>query len=166
MGKVVWSLVVKKSLILLFALVAMLAGGFVYQWAKWDFETLAGERMKWQNLEGQWVVVNFFAEWCAPCLKEIPELNAFARFADTQNDLSMFAVSYDLLNDQELLEVKQKYDIEFSLIKPQMQASPFERPAALPVTYILDPEGNLRKRLMGEQTDESLQQVIGALKRL
>ena len=40
--------------------------------------TLSGKRINFSDLGQHWVVINYWANWCEPCRKEIPELNAFA----------------------------------------------------------------------------------------
>ena len=43
-----------------------------------DIEVFNGPNTNIDKLNGNWVVINYWADWCAPCIKEIPELNNFA----------------------------------------------------------------------------------------
>lgn len=131
-----------------------------------DFKTLNDESHKWRDYRGQWVVVNYFAEWCAPCLKEVPELNEFDAMIQDKR-VKLFAVSYDALSTSELQVIKDKYDMKFSVISseptPKM-LTPL--PKQLPATYIISPEGEVLKRLMGEQTSEGLLEIVQKLQTL
>lgn len=154
---------IKNVLIVVIALVALSAGVFAYKSSQFDFETLEGKKVSWGELQGEWVVVNYFAEWCAPCLKEIPELNAFAEYTTNRKDVSFYALSYDLLSEQELRGLQEKYEMTFPLVKTQVPVMPNARPKSLPATFIISPEGKVVKQLLGEQTNEKLQKVLSAL---
>lgn len=123
-----------------------------------DFHTDVSGPAAWQDYEGQYVIVNYFAEWCAPCLRELPELNEFHHQYGDQ--VTLLGVSFDQLDNAALQALRQKYQIEFPLIQtmpvPQL---PFARPAALPATYIVTPAGEVTGPLLGEQTIASLKQA-------
>lgn len=128
-----------------------------------DFYTDSSGAMRWQQLQGRYVVVNYFAEWCAPCLKELPELNAFYRQHAEQ--VSLFGISFDALDNQQLALLRARYQIEFPLIQLQPEPMlPFVRPKMLPATYIIDPAGTITGPLYGEQNLLSLQQATGLTK--
>src|SRR3546814_7187463 len=54
-----------------------------------------------ERLEGQWLVINYWAEWCAPCRTEIPELNALDKQLKSQS-ASVLGVNFDGLRGSEL----------------------------------------------------------------
>ena len=122
----------KNILLIAVAIAAMVAGIWMFQKSQFDFVTLDGDKYRWQDLQGEWVVVNYFAEWCAPCLKEIPELNAFANYAAQTENVSLFAISYDALPPEELQQIKQKYDIQFDLIDSREPKMLNQQPQNLP----------------------------------
>jgi thiol-disulfide isomerase/thioredoxin len=62
----------KKVVIILAASFAMLLGLWAQQGLKFDFTTLDGQEHRWSHSQGNWKVVNYFAEWCVPCLREMP----------------------------------------------------------------------------------------------
>lgn len=153
----------------LFALLAVSAFALGLSWQqinKTDFETLSGEQYRWRDLHGQWVVVNYFAQWCAPCLREVPELNKFADIAGKSGDLALFAVDFDQLSHQKLEDIKHQYQMQFTLIKAGAKNLPFEKPQQLPATFIITPEGKMIKRLLGEQSSDGLLEQIRLLQRL
>lgn len=154
----------KTIITLLVSAIAMVAGVLAYKQSQHDFQTLDGEKIKWSQLEGQWVVVNYFAEWCAPCLREIPELNEFSQHAKEREGLKFYALSYDALTEKELKALVTKYDIRFPVVKSPEPKMPNNRPESLPATYLISPQGEVVKRLLGEQTNEKLQKIIGQLK--
>jgi hypothetical protein len=92
----------------------------------------------------------------------MPELNHF--YQQHNDDIDIFAVSFDPLNKEELMELQQKYDIQFPVID-KLNALPWDRPPnSLPTTYILDAEGKVQKQLKGEQSAQKLLQAIHVLK--
>jgi thiol-disulfide isomerase/thioredoxin len=156
--------VLKKSLIVLACIVALSMGVMVNLANRVDFTTLDGQDYRWQNLQGRWVVVNYFAEWCAPCLREIPQLNQF--YAENKGQLAMFAVSFDPLSHEQLLGIKSKYEIQFPVIASFAAEMPMPPPKNLPVTFLIRPDGSVAKQLFGEQSAESLSAALAALKGL
>lgn len=154
----------KKIVILLAALLALLVGVLTQQNLKVDFTTLDGEGQRWRHSQGNWRVVNYFAEWCAPCLREMPELNRF--YQQHNHEIDIFAVSFDPLSKEQLVTLQQKYDIQFPIIN-KINTLPWGRPPnSLPTTYILDASGKVLKQLKGEQSAEKLIQTINLLKTL
>ncbi|MBY6062855.1 TlpA family protein disulfide reductase [Pseudidiomarina sediminum] len=125
-----------------------------------DFETNDGQFHDWKDFYGDYVIVNYFAEWCAPCLRELPELNEF--YHQHQDKAHLLGVSFDGLNDEELAALAAKHNIDFPLIRnDSYPLLPFEQPQALPATYIITPNGDIHGPLMGEQTEASLLEAIG-----
>lgn len=154
----------KKVVFVLLTLSALAAGLWAQQQLRGDFSTLDGQTHSWDHPEGNWQVINYFAEWCAPCLREIPELNQFYQL--NNGDIQIYAVSFDPLSRLELQDLQKKYAIEFPIIE-KLDTLPWTQPpSSLPTTYILDGEGKLQKQLKGEQSAEKLLQVINLLKGL
>lgn len=124
-----------------------------------DFHTNQGKEHSWEELKGNYVIVNYFAEWCAPCLRELPELNEFYR---THRDKArLFGVSFDGLNNEQLAKLQQQHGIEFPLILNEPLANlPFPSPKMLPATYVVTPTGEVKGPLLGEQTESSLLEAI------
>ncbi|MDA0693070.1 MAG: TlpA disulfide reductase family protein [Proteobacteria bacterium] len=106
------------------------------------------------NYRGQWVVVNYWAEWCKPCIKEIPELNDL----NSQNaDVTVLGVNFDGAVGDELARQLDELKVAFETLPYDPSAElGIERPRALPTTVIISPEGDLKEVLIGPQTQESL----------
>jgi len=137
--------------------------GVAYQLnTRYDFSTLDGSTYQFKELQGKWVVINYFAEWCAPCLREIPELNEFKKLTDSKQNAVLFGISYDAMQDHELTLLAEKYNIAFSLINNIETNLPFETPQYLPATYLIRPDGTLAGQLLGEQNSKSLSEAISA----
>ena len=101
-----------------------------------------------------WTFINYWAEWCKPCIKEIPELNRLHE----QAGYTVLGGNYDGLQGEELAAQIEKLGVAF----PTLTADPAEdlgteRPQVLPTTIVLAPGGAVHQVLVGPQTLESLQ---------
>ncbi|NNC54661.1 MAG: TlpA family protein disulfide reductase, partial [Pseudomonadales bacterium] len=104
---------------------------------------------------GRWVLINYWAEWCGPCIEEIPELNALQ--AAHSEKLAVLAVNFDRIEGDALRELAQRMGIEFQLLEQDpADALRLSRPSALPATYLFEPDGSLAAVLVGPQTAEML----------
>ena len=106
------------------------------------------------ELRGQWVVINYWAQWCKPCIEEIPELNALNEAYDT---VTVLGVNYDGATGADLDAQTRSLGVDFSTLEndPSGQLG-IPRPVALPTTLILSPRGELKETLLGPQTLDSL----------
>ena len=123
-----------------------------------------GRKVAVERLEGQWLVINYWAQWCAPCRTEIPELNALEKQLEQQS-VQVLGVNFDALQGEKLSQAAQDMGITFTVLS-QDPAERYQLPRAevLPVTYIVDDRGRMRERLLGEQTAAGLTARLAALK--
>lgn len=123
-----------------------------------------GQKVAADSLDGQWLVINYWAEWCAPCRTEIPELNALNEQLETRS-AKVVGVNFDGLQGDDLKRASDAFGITFTVLA-QDPAARYELPRndVLPVTYIIDADGKLRERLVGEQTAAGLQAHLERLR--
>ena len=113
-----------------------------------------GSNQKLSSLHGQWVVINYWAKWCKPCIKEIPELNELDRH---YSKVTVLGVNYDGATGEELATQLKDLGVAFAILDQDPAAGlNLPRPVVLPTTIIIDPEGNLSQTLIGPQTLASL----------
>jgi len=123
-----------------------------------------GHKVASERLDKQWLVLNYWAEWCGPCRTEIPELNALAEQLKGQA-VGVFGVNFDNAQGDELKSASEKLGIKFTVLA-QNPAEHFDLPhsEALPVTYIIDEKGKVRVQLMGEQTAAGVMDQLRVLR--
>lgn len=113
------------------------------------------------DFAGKPLLVNYFAPWCAPCLRELPLLEALAR----EGEIAVVMVNYDPATPAELRKLAGQYRIKVPLLIPRQEASlPFPRPAGLPTSYLLDGKGNLLQSLVGELTPSRVEALRASVK--
>lgn len=123
-----------------------------------------GSKTQRSHWDGRWLVVNYWAEWCAPCREEIPELNEL-HAQRTEHGLIVLGVNYDGLQDDKLKAAGERMEIDFPVlvIDPREEFG-FERPQLLPVTVLISPEREVAETLVGPQTGQNIRDAIGRLK--
>lgn len=115
-----------------------------------------GRKVTAEQLDGQWLVVNYWAEWCKPCRTEIPELNQLSEQLSGTN-AQVLGVNFDALQGGDLARVADAFAIRFTVLATDPAARlELPRNDVLPVTYIVGADGKLRERLLGEQTAAGL----------
>lgn len=116
------------------------------------------------QLEGRWLVINYWAEWCGPCRKEVPELNRLAEEAPAQA-LRVLGVNFDALQGEELRRAVTALGIRYTNLArdpaPRLGLTPS---AVLPVTWLVDPQGRVRAQLSGEQSAQGLRARLAELR--
>jgi len=111
------------------------------------------------SYKGQWVVINYWAKWCKPCIKEIPELNALDR---KYKQVAVLGVNFDAVRGDELQTQISQLGIEFPIILEEPSSVlGTQMPQVLPTTLILDPDGKLVATLVGPQDMASLALATG-----
>lgn len=123
------------------------------------YQLIDGSSHSFNNDQGKYTLVNYWAKWCQPCRVEVPELNELA--AEHADQLTVLAVNFDNEQGPELLAQLQKIGIQFPSLALDPRAKwGLERPNVLPETLIINSEGELVQRLIGPQTLESLMAFI------
>ncbi|MGR4039431.1 TlpA disulfide reductase family protein [Pseudomonas sp. 910_21] len=122
-----------------------------------------GQKVAAERIDKQWLVLNYWAEWCGPCRTEVPELNALNEQLKGQS-ATVLGVNFDNVQGEELKSASEKLGIKFTVLaqNPE-QLFDLPRSEALPVTYIIDDKGKVREQLLGEQTAAG---VLGKLQAL
>ena len=126
-----------------------------------QFTKIDGGLLRLTDLRGRVVVLNFWATWCVPCRSEIPALSSMQKALDADG-LTIVGVSYD--DTRELIkefqkDLKQDYTVVLGGkdVGAQLPASP------LPTTYIIDREGKIRDKFIGERSQATFESVIKPL---
>lgn len=111
--------------------------------------------------KGKWVLVNFWATWCPPCLEEIPDL--IALHENKKNNLVVIGVAMDYRNAQQVTDFAEGLLVEYPIVlgtaQVVRQIGPVE---GLPTTYLYNPEGKLVAHQVGVITRAAVESYIAS----
>ncbi len=122
--------------------------------------TLDGKSFDLATHRGKWVVVNWWATWCVPCIKELPEISAFV--AANKDKVVAIGLAFEDSDKADIVEFLKKRPVGF----PVAQVDPFDpprnfgAPLGLPNTYVIAPDGRIAKEFLGPITAKDLDEVI------
>ena len=128
---------------------------------KAQFTDLEGRALELDDFKGRPVLVNYWATWCVPCLKEFPSFVALQDSLGEDEAILLFA-SPDKIEKIREFKEKKAYDLEFLHLNPSLDKLDIY---ALPSTFIYDSEGKMVKRIDGAM-DWNTPEVIAMLKQL
>lgn len=166
----------KYSLQLLFscraalACIALFLSMFAANANAFDLKDTTGQTHRLADLKGKWVVVNFWATWCAPCVKEIPDFAAFAKAQGDKVRVLGIALDWDETGKREADERKvkafaKKVGLTYPLVLGDDRSEKvFGKMKGLPTTIIYDPNGKIAFQKTGVVTPEMLNRVIAGEK--
>lgn len=127
-----------------------------------DIVVFNGSNTNINDLNGNWILINYWADWCAPCIKEIPELNDFA--AENKN-IKVYTFNFDELEIDDLKPIAKKFNIKVpSLVTHPRDIWGIATPPAVPATYFINPNGEIAVSLFRPQTKDSLNTIYIELK--
>jgi thiol-disulfide isomerase/thioredoxin len=124
-----------------------------------SFIDTEGESHQLSQYKGKWVVVNFWATWCPPCRKEIPDLSDF-HFE--QDNSVVIGVNYEPgLKDVSLKKFMDLYLMSYPVTRVNDAIiEAVGEPRGLPTTVLINPEGNVVKKISGMVTQRHLNKLI------
>lgn len=123
--------------------------------------TLDGQPYDLAAQRGHWVIVNYWATWCVPCIKEMPDIS---RFVSAHKDtVSAIGLAYDDSDPADIKAFVAKHPVSYPIAQVTLDDAPkdFDEPRGLPTTYLIAPDGTVAKRFVGPVTGKALGDAIG-----
>ena len=125
------------------------------------FTSLTGERISMASLRGKVVLVNFWATSCSTCIKEMPQMvQTYDRFKGRGLDFVAVAMSYDPPNYVLNYAQTRRLPFTVSLDSNDVLAKSFGHVKLTPTTFLIDQQGNIIKRYVGEPDFNALHQLL------
>jgi thiol-disulfide isomerase/thioredoxin len=125
--------------------------------------TFDGQAYDLAAQRGHWVVVNFWATWCGPCLQEIPDLTGFIK---TRNDVAVIGLDFEEIErpDMEAFLKQHTPGYPIAIVDTYNPPADFDVPRGLPTSYLIGPDGSVVKKFLGPITIKELKQMIDRAK--
>ena len=118
--------------------------------------TVDGSNYDLATHRGRWVVVNFWATWCGPCLKEMPELSALDQ---RRADIDVVGLAYEDIEPADMQAFLREHPVAYpiAIVDPYAPPADFAVPRGLPTTYLIAPDGKAVKQFLGPVTAKDIE---------
>ena len=146
----------RHSLATLFCLLLLLplgtqAKGFI-------FTDSTGKKLTLSAYKGKWVLINFWATWCPPCLKEIPDL---VSLYESRKDVMVIGIAMDYRDPQTVLKFVDSLSISYPIVFGDKKIAAQIGPVSmLPTTYLFNPAGQPAAYKVGLISREDLEEFM------
>lgn len=125
--------------------------------------TMSGQTVSLADLRGQKVFLNFWASWCPPCKKEMPDLQKMSRKYEDKVKLYGVNITHD-----DTLELAERFVLEQALTFPQLidKEGAVQKAYGIitvPVSVTIDEAGKIVERRIGQLTHEQMEQMFQTL---
>lgn len=124
-----------------------------------EFTDMQGNPQHLNDYRGKWVLVNFWATWCPPCLEEIPDLVELHR-AHSNKDLVVIGVVLDS-SEKSVRKFIDRFKMNYPVVLGDYAlAAQVGEVEVLPTSYLYNPQGELVSYQQGMITRESVESYL------
>jgi membrane protein len=139
------------SMIRSLSLLLLMASLSVSAEVDFDLPGLDNQNHRLSDYRGGWVVVNYWATWCAPCRKEIPDLS---QLHDSRTDLTVLGLAFEDTDVEDFERFLEQYPATYPILLVDVYNPPesLGAPRALPTTYLFNAAGDMVNTWIGPVT--------------
>lgn len=152
-----------KQGLLMGCLALGLSGSAVASTPNFTLPDLEGRQHALSDYRGQWVLVNYWATWCPPCLEELPELEVF--HTNAEGEAVVLGVNTEDIGKPALQEFVEAQFLSFPILLAGSRPSADQVVGpipGMPTSYLISPKGEVVARQVGPVTAEALRRFIAA----
>lgn len=122
-------------------------------------KTLDGKTFDLAAQRGKWVLVNYWATWCVPCIKEMPDISAFVT---GRKDVAAIGLAFEDSDPKDIRAFLTKHPVSYPIAQVDVTEPPkdFGMPKGLPTTWLIAPDGRVAKQFVGPVTSAKLDDAM------
>jgi len=127
--------------------------------ADYQLRDMDGKLYSVSDYRGKWLIINFWATWCAPCIKEMPELERF--YQENKSSAQVWGVTFEDTDKIKILEYISRLGVTYPILGyGQDPLTGFGTVTVLPTTFVIDTNGLFLHRFEGPVTRQDISSVI------
>ena len=125
----------------------------------YELRDMDGNTHRVSDHRGKWLVINFWATWCAPCIAEMPELEKF--YQHNKDRAQVWGVTFEDTDKARILDFVEKLGVSYPILGyGQDPLTGFGHVTVLPTTFIIDRDGKFLHRFEGPISAPDIDRVI------